>query len=167
MHAPILRAVPAPSRRPSEALMRTMTIRDRLRYRFDTIMARGTIALIAWLFLISTAIILVVAAAVVLTGIGPKDDDGAGLSFTAAAWMAMLRTLDPGTMGGDAGSRPFLGAMLGVTLTGVFCVSGLIGLINNGIQDKIEQLRKGRSFVCETGHTLILGWAPQIFAMLR
>src|SRR4051812_49072848 len=111
--------------------MRTITMSDRIRYRFDTIMARGAVALIIWLFLISTAVILFVASAIVLTGVGPKDDQGNGLTFTGAAWMAMLRTLDPGTMGSDTGSPLFLGAMLGVTLTGVFFVSGLIGLINN------------------------------------
>ena len=39
--------------------------------------------------------------------------------------------------------------MLFVTLGGIFIVSALIGVITNGIEDKLDELRKGRSFVVE------------------
>ena len=77
-----------------------------------------------------------------------------------------MRTLDPGTMGGDDGSRVFLLLMLTVTLGGIFIVSILIGVLTTGIEGKLEQLRKGRSFVAEQGHTVIMGWSPQIFTLI-
>lgn len=80
--------------------------------------------------------------------------------------MSMLRTLDPGTMGGDTGSIGFLGAMLAATLGGIFVISALIGIINSGIQGRLEELRKGRSRVIESGHTVILGWNQQVFTTL-
>ena len=60
-------------------------------------------------------------------------------------WRSLMRTLDPGTMGGDAGSVAFLLAMLAVTLGGIFIVSTLIGVITSGIEGKLDELRKGRS----------------------
>src|SRR4029077_13342882 len=74
--------------------------------------------------------------------------------------------LDSGTMGGATGSWPFLFSMLAVTLGGIFVVSMLIGVLTNGIEARMEELRKGRSFIVETNHTVILGWSPQVFSII-
>jgi voltage-gated potassium channel Kch len=145
-----------------EQLVRKITFKDRVRYHFDNIMSKGPIALIGWLFLASAILIVLISLIVISLGIGPE---GKG-TFLEVAWASLMRTLDPGTMGGDEGSRPFLLAMLTVTLGGIFIVSILIGILTTGIEGKLEQLRKGRSFVAETGHTVILGWSSQIFTLL-
>ena len=77
-----------------------------------------------------------------------------------------MRTLDSGTMGSDSGSGTFLGAMLVVTLGGIFVISALIGIINTGIQNRLDELRKGRSRVVESNHTVILGWNQQVFTII-
>ena len=64
------------------------------------------------------------------------------------------------------GSFFFLLMMLAVTFGGIFVVSALIGIINNGLEDKLDELRKGRSAVLENDHTLILGWNPQVFTII-
>jgi voltage-gated potassium channel Kch/K+/H+ antiporter YhaU regulatory subunit KhtT len=56
--------------------------------------------------------------------------------------------------------------MLLVTAGGIFIVSALIGIITTGLESKLEELRKGRSFVVESNHTLILGWSPKIFTII-
>jgi voltage-gated potassium channel Kch len=76
-----------------------------------------------------------------------------------------MRTLDAGTMGGDEGWG-FRFVMFAVTAGGVLFVSALIGIINNGLEDKLDELRKGRSQVLESGHTVILGWTPQVFTVI-
>ncbi len=144
--------------------MRKITLLERIRYRFDNIMARGTIALIAWLFIASILLIALVALAVVLLGEGPGDQGQ--ISFAQAAWMSLLRTLDPGTMGGDEGSPLFLGLMLAVTTGGIVLSSTLIGIISSGLDRRLEELRKGRSFVVERNHIVILGWSSQIFTVI-
>jgi voltage-gated potassium channel Kch len=136
------------------------TWRDRLRYRIDEFFGRGTIALILGLFAVSLLIVLVIALIATVAGI---DE---GHAFPELLWMALLRTLDPGTMGSDAGSLGFLGAMLAVTLGGIFVISALIGIINTGIQGRLAELRKGRSRVIESGHTVLLGWSQQVFTIL-
>jgi voltage-gated potassium channel Kch len=123
-------------------------------------MERGTIALIAGLGVVSLLIILGVVVALEVIG----SDQGFGIP--TLIWMSMLRTLDPGTMGGDEGSPSFVLGMLAVTLGGIFVISTLIGILNNGLQEKLATLRKGRSRVLEHDHVVILGWSQQIFAVI-
>lgn len=136
---------------------------DRLRYAFDNSMSRGATALIGYLGVFSLALIAFFALVVTVLRVAPAGEGQP--SFVEAVWLSLMRTLDPGTMGGDAGWG-FRLAMLGVTLGGIFLVSSLIGVINNGIGEKLDQLRKGRSMVLERDHTLILGWSPKIFTIL-
>jgi voltage-gated potassium channel Kch len=150
-------------------MRKSPTLRERLDYAFDNYMSRGTLALIGGLFIVSLIIVLIAGAAIALGGgqLGPANDQGAteAISFGEAVWEAMMRTLDAGTMGGDVGWG-FRGVMFVVTLGGVFVISTLIGVLTTGVEGKLEQLRKGRSRVLENGHTVILGWSPQVFTIL-
>ena len=138
----------------------------RIRYAFDNYMARGTIALILGLFVLSLLIIVVVSAFVF--AFAQLNDESAtkGLGFIDVLWLSLLRTLDPGTMGGDTGTVGFVLSMLAVTLGGLFVVATLIGVISSGIEGKLDELRRGRSLVLENNHTVILGWSPQIFDVI-
>jgi len=143
--------------------MKAITLRQRLRYQFDNSLSRGTVSLISWLGLIS--LFVVAAAAIVLTVTGFAPDDGESLGFVEGFWQSLMRTLDSGTMGGDVGWG-FRIVMLLVTLGGIFIVSALIGVIASGLESKFDELRKGRSFVVETNHTLVLGWSSRIFLVI-
>jgi ion channel POLLUX/CASTOR len=149
---------------PSQTKGKQISISDRLRYAFDNTMAAGPVALIGWLGLLSVIVIAAVALIITLARISPGDADES-ITFLEAFWLSMMRTLDAGTMGGDTGWK-FRVAMFVVTLGGVFVVSTLIGILSNGLEDKLEELRKGRSFVVEHNHTLILGWSPKIFTII-
>jgi len=56
--------------------------------------------------------------------------------------------------------------MLFITLGGIFMVSIFIGILTTGIEDRVLALRKGRSKVLESGHTVILGWSEQVFTII-
>jgi voltage-gated potassium channel Kch len=142
--------------------MRT-TFRQRLRYHFDNLMSRGTPAMIGMLFVLSLAVVTIAGIILAITGFA--QDQEASLSLGEAVWESLMRTLDPGTMGGDTGPG-FRAVMLFVTLGGIFVVSALIGVLNNAIEGQMEHLRKGRSRVLESDHTLILGWSTQVFTIL-
>lgn len=143
--------------------MKQPTLKQRFQYWFDNYMSRGTVALIGGLAVLSLVIIFI-AAAIIRIGAIAMDGESAP-SFGEAAWMSLMRTLDAGTMGGDTGPG-FRIVMLLVTIGGIFIVSTLIGILSNGLEERIEELRKGRSLVLENGHTLILGWTPQIFTII-
>lgn len=133
--------------------------RERLRYWFDNTMSKGTPALIGWLAVVSLGLIIVATAAA--APFVDKDH-----SWWGVAWMSLLRTLDPGTMGGDDGNPFFVFMMLVVTIGGLFIVSALVGVLSAGLDNKLESLRKGRSRVVEKGHTIVLGWSEEIFAIV-
>lgn len=143
--------------------MRRATRWDRVRYWFDRTMSKGTPALIGWLGLASAALVVVVATAAVIVAPDDSADNG---NWPGMVWRSLLRTLDPGTMGDDTGTGPFLGLMLLATVGGIFIVSSLIGVITTGLEGKIAELRKGRSRVVEHGHTVLLGWSEQVFTVV-
>ncbi|MBI5878394.1 MAG: NAD-binding protein [Chloroflexi bacterium] len=145
--------------------MKSFTLRDRIRYRFDNLFARGTVALIVALAAATALLIFIVSLIVVISGVGATDDS-AGPDLFEMMWRSLLRTLDPGTMGGDSGSPGFLGASLIVTLVGIFITSILIGIVTSGIERQLDGLRRGRSLVVERDHVVILGWSPQIFSII-
>jgi voltage-gated potassium channel Kch len=143
--------------------MRKITVGERLRYAFDKSLSRGTVSLVGWLGLVSLCIVVTATAILLLVGIAPEGQDAQ--TFAEAFWQSVMRAIDPGTLAGDAGwSYRIL--MFLVTIGGIFVVSLLISVLSNGLQTKLEELRKGRSFVVETNHTLILGWSSRIFLII-
>jgi voltage-gated potassium channel Kch len=143
--------------------MKKITWIERLQYQFDNYMAKGTIALIGGLGILSVIVIVLVALIVSIFKITPSGSEPVG--FGEAAWLGLMRTLDAGTMGGDEGWG-FRIAMFAVTLGGVFIISTLIGVLTSGVEGKLEELRKGRSKVIESDHTIILGWSPQVYTII-
>lgn len=137
---------------------------DRLRYKFDNTLSGGSAAVIGWLAALSVAVILTISLLVWLGQIGPSDEEP--MTLSEAIWASLMRTLDPGTMGGDTGWR-FRFAMLAVTLGGIFVISTFIGVITNSIDNKLDELRKGRSRVVESGHLVLLNWSEHIFTVLH
>ncbi|GAA2610853.1 potassium transporter TrkA [Actinomadura fulvescens] len=143
--------------------MARISRRERVRYWFDNTMSKGTPALIGWLGLASGVLILVVASLAVV--LAPKDSRKNG-DWPGVLWRSLLRTLDPGTMGDDTGTAPFLALMLVSTVGGIFIVSALIGVLTTGLEKKIDELRKGRSRIIEHDHTVVLGWSEQVFTVI-
>ena len=145
--------------------MRKITLADRLRYRFDNTISRGTVALIGWLFVLLAALVFASSLVVYATGVAPEPE-GRRLGFLETLWLSLMRTIDPGGVGGDQGSWPFLLSMLAVTAGGILVFSTLIGVIFTGIDSKLDELRKGRSFVVEKGHTVVYGWSSEVFSVV-
>lgn len=137
--------------------------KDRLKYAVDNTFSKGSGALIMWLGILSLVIICLVALASSLLKVTP--DGEAPLGFVEAFWRSLMRTLDAGTMGGDAGWGYRI-AMFVVTIGGVFVISTLIGILTSAVEGKLEDLRKGRSRLLEENHTVILGWTEQIFTII-
>ncbi len=145
--------------------MKKKAFSSHFRYHFDNLMSKGTPAMIGLLFAF-TAVVLFVIATVLINSPAVPIENNKPMGLGKALYIILLRTLDPGTMAGDVGPWSFLFTMLGVTLFGLFVVSILIGLITSGIESKLDELRKGRSGVIESNHTVILGWSSQVFTII-
>jgi voltage-gated potassium channel Kch len=136
------------------------TWRERLRYWFDNSFAGGSLVLIGWLGLGTVVLVFVMTVVSLIPGIRPD-----GQNLKTLFWNILFQSLTPNPF--DATTNwQFLVVMLLVTMGSIFMVSILIGTLTSGIEAKVDELRKGRSRVIESGHTIILGWSPQIFTIL-
>lgn len=139
------------------------TFKQRLRYYFDNSLSGGTGSIIKWLAIVTFMVIIVFGLIYFITGLNMVDEKPMG--FFESFWQSLLRSIDPGTMAGDVGwSFRLLGLL--ITIGGIFILSTLIGVLTTGLDEKLEDLRKGRSQVIEKNHTLILGWSPKVMQII-
>jgi voltage-gated potassium channel Kch len=155
--------------------MKKVSLFKYLRYKFDNLMSKGTIAPILLLMFGALTITLTIALlayitgvipdpqTVVVPGLDPKDSIGYWDVFR----ITVLRALDGGVVAEDPVSAGFLALMFAATVGGIIMVSILISIINSGVVRKMNNLRKGISFVVEHDHTVILGWSFQVFEIIK
>lgn len=133
--------------------------RKKFRYWFDRLMGKGTVTLVAMLFLV-TAIVVIVTGLI-------GNIFNTELSAGSSVWMSLMHAIDAGTLAGDSmASIAYLIVMSVVTLCGIFVTSILIGIISSGFEEKLNSLRKGFSVVIEENHTVILGFNDGIYTLL-
>jgi voltage-gated potassium channel Kch len=144
-------------------MTRQVPLSERLRYQFDKSMAAGPIALIGWLAVVIVIIIVAAALFLAVTRIAP--DGAQPESMAEALWQSLMRSMDAGTVAGDTG-WPYRIVNLIITFAGIFIFSALIGILSTGLGNALDDLRKGRSNVLETDHTVILNWSASIFDII-
>ncbi|MEX0665933.1 MAG: potassium transporter TrkA [Acidimicrobiia bacterium] len=138
------------------------SVGQKARYRFDNTIARGTLPVIGYLALLTFGLVFFAAFVLAITGTAINEEN---TDLGEAFWQSLLRILDPGTFSGDNGWFLRI-VMLIVTLIGISIAAVLIGLIASGIEQRIELMRRGRSAVIESGHTLVLGFSPRIYTVV-
>ncbi len=131
----------------------------KLRYAFDTSMSRGPSALLGYLGLATVLMIVLFAAIHLIFGLS-----GNGNPITAL-YQALLHSIDSGTVAGDTGNGNIAVNIL-LTFGGIIVFSAFIGVLATTLDDRLADLRKGRSAVLETDHTLILGWSERVFTIV-
>jgi voltage-gated potassium channel Kch/K+/H+ antiporter YhaU regulatory subunit KhtT len=122
-------------------------------------MSKGTLAPLIFLVLISVVAVFLLAIALWL--INPE------ISFGSGFYDTVLRLLDPGVVADDNPSKWDIVPLFVATILGLIVISALIAIVNNGVMNKLGELRKGRSLVIEEGHTVILGWSFQVFPIIQ
>ncbi len=129
-----------------------------IRYKFDNMMAKGTVALVGVLFLATAAVIVIAGIIAFVLGHG---------SISQNIWASVMHTIDAGTITGTDTANPvFVIIMSAVTLCGIFITSILIGIITTGFEEKLQSLKKGNSLVIEKDHTIILGFNENIYTII-
>lgn len=140
------------------------SIRERARYRLDNLLARGTVATLISLGIVAASAVLVSSLLLTIFGVTfTGSQDGRWLEDL---WQSMLRVLDPGTMAGDVGWGRRLLALV-VTVFGLLVAGTLIGIIANGVEDRVDAMRRGRSTVIESGHLVVVGGTNRLPMVIR
>ena len=144
-----------------------ITLSQRLRYFFDSSMSKGTFSLITWLSVFSVILIFTIATIVAYMGFLPVAEDKTSMSYAQVVWMSAMQALDPGGIEANGGNWPFVFSMFILTIGGIFIVSSLIGILTSGLEQRFEELRRGRSMVLEKNHTVILGGSEEVFGIIE
>ncbi|MEV6803618.1 NAD-binding lipoprotein [Streptomyces sp. NPDC051132] len=142
------------------AQRRRTPVGARVRYWFDSTLARGASALVGWMLLVCLAVVVPASAVLVWT------DPGAPASLTgrlAAVWHLTGQTL---RLGGDRGTPLRVTLSVLLALVALLYVSTLVGLITAALTERLGALRRGRSTVLETGHAVVLGWSEHVFTVV-
>lgn len=136
----------------------------RFRYRFDTFMAKGGGSIFKALtatFVVTFLAIGILRGALLLIfpEVAQQHED---LGFFGNLYITFLEITDPGNMAQDIYSSvayKVFAVLAGIA--GIVMLSALIAFITTAMDQKIYELKRGRSKVIEEGHTLILGWNEQ------
>ena len=140
--------------------------RKRLNYWFDNLMVKGLLSKILVLFIITLAFILIVGT---LASVASGDFGATAPAGFFTTFMYVLGIGDPPT---SEPTIPESGqAYVFLMVVSIFyCMlftAVLIGLVNDGIASKVEELGTGQSDVLEDGHILILGFNDATFVLLE
>ncbi len=132
--------------------------KNKFSYWFDNQMSRGTAALIKLLVIVTVTAVVVLGLAVAAFG---ASGIGGGL------WISLTHMMDAGTIANDEGaSLGYILGMLVITFIGVFVTSTLTGIICNSIDEKVADLRRGKSAVVEENHVVVLGTAGGLYTIV-
>ena len=125
----------------------------------DNLLSRGVWAVLLWLGAATAVVVLI--SSLLLTVFGLTFADSESTSWVEDLWQSLLRTLDTGTMAADTGWGPRALALI-VTLAGILLAGTLIGLIASGVEQRVQQMQRGKSTVVESGHIVILGTSSRL-----
>lgn len=139
---------------------RCTTWGDRVRYWFDSTLARGASALVGWMALLCLAVVVPASALVVWTDPHAPESLPDRL---AQVWRLTGETL---RLGGATGTPLRVTTSVLLALVALLYVSTLVGLITTALTERLTALRRGRSTVLEQGHVVVLGWSEQVFTVV-
>ncbi len=137
------------------------SLKERFSYWFDNRIAGGSLGLIRFLIALSIILALIIAGLILLLGFNEDSEP------LAVFWDSIATILNAWMPSSGDGSPGYILLMAVCAIAGVLFTSVLIGIITSAIEEKIIELRRGDSQVLESGHTVMLGFYPGEFTLLR
>ena len=142
---------------------------QRLRYRFDDFMSKGSGSIFVALTVVFFSLLVLLSLirlALVNTFGGLEVERGRG--GWRQVYLTFLELTDPGSMTQDVASSGWIKIVtVAAGLAGVVMFSALIAFITTALDGRLAQLRKGHSKVIVEDHTLILGWNDRVVDILN
>ena len=141
--------------------MKKHSFRERFSYWFDNKMSGGSLGLIRLLAIVTVIVIVLIAAGIFITTASEERDIGSSL------WDSMATVINAWMPSFEDGGPGYLILTAVAAVVGLFVTSVLIGIISSAIEEKITSLRRGNSAVLEENHTVVLGFYPGEYTLLR
>jgi len=143
--------------------LNSTNLRQKFRYRFDNSLSKGPGAFASWLA--ATSVVLTTIVAVIWQVSQPVAD----VNFLQGVATRFFDSINVIFLGAGIPFSNPLERVLAIAfwLIRTAIAGSVIGFITNLIADRIEKLKKGKSPIIESGHTLILGWSSRVFPILQ
>jgi hypothetical protein len=140
--------------------------RAAFKYAFDNFMSRGGLSVFIALMCLFVAAIAVVAILRFTANVVAPQESTAALRDQW--WLSFLQIADGGSIAEDTGSNA-VNRVVGIValLLGMVLFSSLVAFITSQFEAMLTEMRKGKSNVIETGHTLILGFGDRVLEIIR
>ena len=131
---------------------------EMIEYRVEHYFSTSQWAKVA--LLLTFTFILISMGAVALAFCG--DD-----SISGAVWLAWTFVADPGTHADAPEGFLVRFVSFSITVGGMLIFALMIGIISDYIGNKIDELKKGKSRVIESDHSVMLGWTDKSIAIIQ
>ena len=135
--------------------------KDRFQYWFDNRMSRGFFSLIRLLIAVSVVLALVIACLILVFHFDTESDTG------SVFWNSISTLINAEMPSFEDGLPGYVLLMTISALAGVLFTSVLIGIITSAFEEKLLELKNGNSRVLERDHTVILGFYPGEYTLIR
>lgn len=140
---------------------KVFTLKERFSYWFDNKMTKGSLGFIRLLIIFSVLLAMIMAGLIILFRFNEKGE------VTSVYWDSMATLINAWMPSYGEGSLGYLIMMSIVAIGGLMFTSVLIGIITSAIEEKIELLKKGNSFVVEKDHIIVLGFSSGEYTLLN
>ncbi|MBR2672867.1 MAG: hypothetical protein IKE27_11770 [Oscillospiraceae bacterium] len=141
--------------------MRDFTFKEKFQYWLDKRMAKGMGSMIRILLLATLAVVIFISALIFCFR---ANEDG---TIAGTVWDVLATTINAWMPYSEDGTFGYVILSSIAALIGVLFTSTLIGIITSGIEDRMTELKKGSTTVLEKGHTVVLGFVPGEYALIR
>jgi len=140
--------------------------KQRLRYKVDNYMSRGSSSIfMALLLTFLIGFLIMVLVRLVANFFFPDNTLSSLYEIPWRVYVAVMEGSAAET-DGDSNWLAKLTSIMGV-LVGLILFSSMVAFITSVFEAKLDELRRGRSIVLEKDHTLILGFGDRILEVIR
>ena len=138
----------------------------RLRYSVDNFMSRGSSSIfLALLGLFLVGFLVMVIVRLIANSFFPDETLNSLAEIPWRVYVAVMEGSAAET-DGDSNWLAKLTSILAV-MVGLILFSSMVAFITSVFEAKLDELRRGRSLVLESDHTLILGFGDRILEVIR
>jgi Trk K+ transport system NAD-binding subunit len=135
-------------------------VKRRLRYLLERVVTRPGMLMLVFAVACLFFIAVVAALTYALTPADARD-------VAQIVWRSMRHVIDPGATEDDEDyDWPYRLVMLLTAIGGIFVIGAVVTVLTSALYNRIELVRRGRTPVSLSGHTVVLGWSSQIYTIL-
>ncbi|MCR5066867.1 MAG: hypothetical protein K6A14_02265 [Erysipelotrichaceae bacterium] len=142
--------------------MRKTTFRKRFRYWLDFRMAKGTASMVRLLLTMVLTSVILVTVLVLVFKLHTE-----GKPAIAVLWDNLRSAMSSSFPASDSGTLLYIILYTLLGLTGMVFTGMLIGIFSSAMRGKIVALQQENPEIIEEGHTVILGFRPGEYALLK